>query len=60
MVILNTGLKDKHFNYDDISLPVTKKDISDNVSANPYRTLNLFQLLGIDLSKKKILKTAKP
>ncbi|MCI2964868.1 MULTISPECIES: MAE_28990/MAE_18760 family HEPN-like nuclease [Shewanella] len=49
---LNTGLKDKYFNYENLSLDVTKKDISDNISANPYRTLKLFQFLGIDLSRK--------
>lgn len=50
---LNTGLKGKHLNYNDISLPVTKKDISSEISANPYKTLKLFQLLGINLSKKE-------
>jgi len=50
---LNTGLKDKHLNYNDISLSVTKKDISNEISANPYRTLKLFQLLGIELSKRE-------
>jgi uncharacterized protein with HEPN domain len=46
------GLKDKQLKYSDIELSITKKDISDNISANPYRTFKLFQLLGIDLSKK--------
>ena len=50
---LATGIKDKHVNYSDISLPVTKKDIANEISANPYRTLKLFQLLGIDLAKKE-------
>ena len=50
---LATGIKDKHLNYSDISLPVTKKDIANEISANPYRTLKLFQLLGIDLAKKE-------
>ena len=56
---LNTGLKDKYFNYNDISLPVSKKDISDNISANPYRTLKLFQLLGVDLSKMEVFESSK-
>lgn len=50
---LNTGIKDKHLRYSDISLPITKKDISDEISANPYRTLKLFQSIGIELSKKE-------
>ncbi|OOV86833.1 HEPN domain-containing protein [Oceanospirillum linum] len=50
---LATGIKDKHLNYNEISLPVTKKDIANEISANPYKTLKLFQLLGVDLSKKE-------
>jgi hypothetical protein len=56
---LATGIKDKHLNYNDISLPVTKKDIANEISANPYRTLKLFQLLGIDLAKKEIFENNK-
>lgn len=50
---LATGIKDKHLNYNDISLPVTRKDIANEISANPYRTLKLFQMLGIDLTRKE-------
>ncbi|MGB3312268.1 MAG: HEPN domain-containing protein [Nodosilinea sp.] len=49
---MGTSLKDKQLKYADIELPVSKKDISDNISANPYRTLKLFQFLGVDLSRK--------
>lgn len=49
---LDTGLKDKHLNYGNIDLTVTKKDIADNISANPYRTLRLFRFLGVNLSDK--------
>ena len=49
---LNTGIKDKQLNYSNISLPVTRRDISNEISANPYKTLKLFQLLGIDLTQK--------
>lgn len=47
-----SSLKDNQLKYADIELSVSKKDISDNISANPYKTLKLFQLLGVDLSKK--------
>lgn len=47
-----SNLKDKQLEYKDIELSVSKKDISDNISANPYRTLKLFRLLGVDLSEK--------
>lgn len=50
---LKTGIKEKNLSYRDIALPVTKKEISDEISANPYRTLKLFQSLGIDLSIKE-------
>lgn len=56
---LATGLKEKHLNYNDISLPITKKDIANEISANPYRTLKLFQLLGVDLAKKEIFENNK-
>jgi len=49
---ITPGLKDKQLKYADIELSVSKKDISDNISANPHKTLKLFQLLGVDLSKK--------
>lgn len=32
---------------------------SDEISANPYRTLKLFQSLGIDLSKKETFENNK-
>lgn len=56
---LNTGIKDKHLDFRDISLHVTKNDISNEISANPYRTLKLYQLLGIDLTKKEIFEINK-
>jgi len=45
-------VKEKKLKYGEIDLSVSKKEISDNISANPYRTLKLFQLLGVDLSEK--------
>ncbi|MDF3124746.1 HEPN domain-containing protein [Rheinheimera sp. 1928-s] len=56
---LNTGIKDKQLSYSHIALPVTKKDISDVISANPYRTLKLFQSLGVDLSKNEKFESRK-
>jgi RiboL-PSP-HEPN len=45
-------LEDRQLKYTDIELSVSKKEVSDKISANPYRTLKLFQLLGVDLSTK--------
>lgn len=53
------GLKDKKLKHGYIDLSVTKKDISANISANPYRTLKFFQLLGVDLSEKDDFETNK-
>lgn len=49
---LNTGLKENKQNFNHISLPLTKKEISGEISANPHKTLKLFKLLGVDLTKK--------
>lgn len=40
----------KKLKYGDMSLSISKKEISDNISGNPYKTTKLFQLLGLDLS----------
>ncbi|MEE9339029.1 MAG: HEPN domain-containing protein [Methylococcaceae bacterium] len=50
---LINGLKDKDLKFCNIDLSIAKKEISDNISANPYRTIKLFQLLGVDLSEKE-------
>ena len=45
--------KDKELKFEDANLPVTKSDISDKLSANPYKTIKMFSLLGVDLCKSK-------
>jgi hypothetical protein len=44
-------IKDKDLDYKQLDLSVSRKDISENISANPYRTIKLFCYLGIDLTK---------
>lgn len=44
------GLKDKELDFKNLDLSVNKKEIADNLSANPYRTIKLFKYLGIDLT----------
>lgn len=46
-------VKDKELKFHNADLSVTKKEISDNISANPYRTIMLFKYLGIDLSNNE-------
>jgi hypothetical protein len=43
-------IKDKDLAFSDFNLAVTKKEISDQLSANPYKTIKVFRYLGIDLT----------
>lgn len=45
-------IKDKDLDFKNIDLSVDKKEISDNLSANPFKTIKLFRYLGIDLPSK--------
>jgi hypothetical protein len=47
----SSNLKDKDLKFKSASFFVTKKEISDNLSASPYRTLKLFEKLGVDLTQ---------
>jgi len=49
---LGSELKEKDLKFLDMDLSTTKKEISDNLSANPYRTIKLFKNLGIDLTSE--------
>ena len=46
---LNREVKDKDLRSSFFDLPVTKKDIDDELSGNPFRTAKYFRYLGIDL-----------
>ncbi|HAS6172355.1 TPA: hypothetical protein I7149_20315 [Vibrio vulnificus] len=47
----SSNVKEKDFKFKSANFSVTKKDISDNLSASPYRTLKLFEKLGVDLTQ---------
>jgi len=47
---LSKDIKDKDLKFEEANYPANKKEISDNLSANPYRTIKLYRLLGIDLT----------
>jgi hypothetical protein len=51
--------KDKRWGYKHGSMFIPKKEISNNLSANPYRTLKLFNKLGIDLGSNDIFEANK-
>lgn len=42
-------VKDRDLRFEDLDLSVSKKEISDNLSGNPHKTIKLFQYLGIKL-----------
>ncbi|MBW5800977.1 HEPN domain-containing protein [Halomonas elongata] len=42
--------KEKDLRFKEADYPSNKKDISDGLSANPYKTLKAYRLLGVDLS----------
>lgn len=52
-------IKDKDLNFKNVDLSVDKKDITDNLSANPHKTIKMFQYLGIDLRSKEGFKNNK-
>ena len=45
-------IKEKDLVFKNIDLSVNKKEISDNLSGNPYKTIKLFKYLGVDLQSK--------
>jgi hypothetical protein len=46
---LDNDVKDKDLAYRQFDLPLSKKDIDDELSGNPFRTVKLFRYIGIDL-----------
>ncbi len=42
-------VKQKELNYQEFNIEITRKELSDNLSGNPYKTISLFRYLGIDL-----------
>lgn len=50
---LAKDVKEKELEYVDASYNYSKKDLSDVISGNPYKTINAFRLIGIDLSSSE-------
>jgi hypothetical protein len=46
-------IKEKELEYADASYEYSKKELSDIISGNPFKTINAFRLIGIDLSSSK-------
>ena len=45
-------VKDKDLEFKEANYPADKKEISESVSANPYKTIKLYRLLGVDLTSE--------
>lgn len=43
-------VKDKDLAFEDAAYSVNKKEISDIISGNPYKSIKAFRLIGVDLS----------
>lgn len=52
-------VKEKELKFAEAVFSLSKKDISEEISANPYRTIKLFRFLGIDLSENEEFKKNK-
>lgn len=50
---LSKDIKEKELEYADASYNYSKKDLSDVISGNPFKTINAFRLIGIDLSSSE-------
>lgn len=54
-----SDVKKKELRFSDADLRTTKQEISDEISANPYKTINLFRYLGINLDASEVFKRNK-
>ncbi len=48
---MNRKIKDEDLRFEDFCLPLTAKEIDDELSGNPFRTAKCFRWLGVDLDK---------
>jgi hypothetical protein len=46
-------IKEKELEYVDASYTYNRKDLSDIISGNPYKTINAFRLIGVDLGSSE-------
>jgi hypothetical protein len=46
----NKEMKPKDFAFEDVNISLSKKDIAENLSGNPHKTIVLFRYLGVDLN----------
>jgi hypothetical protein len=56
---LDDKLKDSDLSFKKFSLPLSKKDVDDELSGNPFRTAKVFHYMGIDLESNEVFKRSK-
>ena len=49
---LMKDVKDRELKYEKIDLSISKEEISENLSANIFRTIKMFKYLGVDLTQE--------
>lgn len=57
---LSKDIKEKELSFENASYSCTKKDISDVISGNPYKTIKAFQLVGVNLDDNPDFNQRKP
>ncbi|MGM3306166.1 HEPN domain-containing protein [Anabaena sp. WFMT] len=49
-ILRHKEIKDNDFKFEDLKITITKKDLDEHISGNPYRTITLFKKIGINLN----------
>ena len=56
---INASVKEQDLAYRQFNLPLSKKDIDDELSGNPFRTSKTFRYIGVDLESNDCFKKNK-
>lgn len=51
--------KEKGFEFKDFSLPLDDKKVGEEISGNPFKTVKIFKLMGVDIESEKEFKEIK-
>ncbi|MBN8945607.1 MAG: HEPN domain-containing protein [Rhodanobacter sp.] len=46
-------IKEKELKFENLNWSLSKKEVADDLSANPYKTIKIFKFLGVDLSQEE-------
>lgn len=56
---IHPDVKEKDLKFQEFSIPITTKDIDDELSSNPFKTSRLFRYIGINLEDDETFKAHK-